>query len=86
MLAEDLKAPAPVVPVIPGQAGNLVAGDKVEHGKWGVGVVQAVDKWGVGVVQAVDNLSDGDTALTIHFPALGLKKLIARYAPLRKVE
>ncbi|MBT9142183.1 MAG: ATP-dependent DNA helicase PcrA [Dehalococcoidia bacterium] len=75
VLAEDLKAPAPVAPVIPGQAGNLVAGDKVEHGKWGV-----------GIVQAVDNLSDGDMVLTIHFPALGLKKLIARYAPLRKVE
>ncbi|MBS4006805.1 MAG: DNA helicase PcrA [Clostridium sp.] len=73
--AKDLEVSVPAVPVIPGQAGNLVAGDRVEHGKWGV-----------GVVQAVDCLSDGDTALTIHFPALGLKKLIARYAPLRKVE
>ena len=73
--AKDLKSPAAAAPAIPGQVGNLFVGDRVEH-----------SKWGVGVVQSVDSLSDGDTALTIHFPALGLKKVIERYAPLRKVE
>lgn len=61
-------------PSAPGRAVGLLAGDTVEHGKWGIGEVRAVDQ-----------LSDGDTVLTIYFPALGLKKVIARYAPLRKV-
>ncbi len=61
---------------IPAGAGEtMVVGDHVEHGKWGVGDVRAVDV-----------LSDGDTVLTIHFPDLGLKKVIARYAPLRKLK
>ncbi|MCR3922105.1 MAG: DNA helicase PcrA [Firmicutes bacterium] len=59
----------------PGEAGNLVVGDRVEHGKWGI-----------GDVKSVDTLSDGDIVLTIHFPSLGLKKVIARYAPLRKLK
>lgn len=66
---------APAAAVLPGQAGELAAGDRVEHGKWGI-----------GEIQAVDILSDGDTVLTIDFPAIGLKKVIARYAPLRKVK
>ncbi len=56
------------------EAAALRAGDRVEHAKWGV-----------GEVQAVDTLSDGDTVLTINFPAIGPKKVIARYAPLRKL-
>lgn len=61
---------------IPAGAGEtMVVGDHVEHGKWGAGEVRAVDV-----------LSDGDTVLTIHFPDLGLKKVIARYAPLRKLK
>lgn len=75
VLAQKTGSPIPVMPVIPGQAGNLAAGDRVEH-----------SKWGIGVVQSVDSLRDGDTVLTIYFSALGLKKVIARYAPLRKVE
>lgn len=57
-----------------GPAAALLVGDAVVHGKWGAGEVRAVEQ-----------LSDGDTALTIFFPSLGLKKVIARYAPLRKV-
>ncbi|MBT9172199.1 MAG: ATP-dependent DNA helicase PcrA [Syntrophomonadaceae bacterium] len=57
-----------------GQAADLLVGDAVEHSKWGAGEVRAVER-----------LSDGDTALTIFFPSLGFKKVIARYAPLRKV-
>jgi len=56
------------------QVAALLVGDAVEHGKWGAGEVRAVEP-----------LSDGDTVLTIFFPALGVKKVIARYAPLRKV-
>ncbi|NLZ39265.1 MAG: DNA helicase PcrA [Firmicutes bacterium] len=59
----------------PGEAESLAAGDKVEHAKWGV-----------GEVRSVDTLSDGDIVLTIYFPALGIKKVIARYAPLRKIK
>jgi DNA helicase-2/ATP-dependent DNA helicase PcrA len=65
--------PAPVAQP-PGQAENLRAGDRVEHAKWGI-----------GVVQATDTLSDGDTVLTISFPSIGFKKVIARYAPLRRL-
>ena len=59
----------------PGEAEKLTAGDKVEHAKWGA-----------GEVRGVDTLSDGDIVLTIYFPALGIKKVIARYAPLRKIK
>jgi DNA helicase-2/ATP-dependent DNA helicase PcrA len=69
-------ASATAAAAIPAGAGeSMVVGDHVEHGKWGTGEVRAVDV-----------LSDGDTVLTIHFPDLGLKKVIARYAPLRKVK
>ena len=57
------------------EAAALAAGDMVEHGKWGIGEIKSVDK-----------LSDGDVVLTIFFPALGLKKVIARYAPLRIIK
>ena len=68
-----MKAP-PDLPV-PGEAGDVEAGDRVEHARWGV-----------GEVRSVDSLSDGDRVLTIFFPSLGLKKVIARYAPLRKIK
>ena len=73
----DQEAPdtAPSVPLPVGEAGELAVGDRVEHGKWGE-----------GEIKAVDTLSDGDTVLTILFTTLGLKKVIARYAPLRKVK
>lgn len=75
VLDQEAAAAAPAAKVAPGQAGELAAGDRVEHGKWGV-----------GEVKSVDTLSDGDTVLTIYFATLGLKKVIARYAPLRKIE
>jgi hypothetical protein len=56
-------------------AKGLKTGDKVEH-----------SKWGEGEVHAVDTISDGDTVLTIYFSNLGFKKVIERYAPLRKLQ
>ncbi|MDW7651634.1 MAG: DNA helicase PcrA [Bacillota bacterium] len=75
VLEQNTEAQAPAVPAAPGEAGDLAVGDQVEHGKWGI-----------GEVRAKDTLSDGDTVLTIFFQSLGLKKVIARYAPLRKVK
>jgi len=64
-------------PAIPGGAAAGVpfaAGDKVEHAKWGVGTVVAVRG------------DEDDRELTIAFPApVGLKKLLARFAPIRKL-
>lgn len=50
-------------------------GDKVRHGKWGVGTVVKVQGEG------------DDTELNIAFPApVGVKRLLARYAPITRVE
>lgn len=55
--------------------GEYRAGDKVEHRKWGVGTVVAAS--GAGA----------DLELTVAFPApIGLKRLVAQFAPIRKVE
>lgn len=48
-------------------------GDKVEHGKWGQGVIVSVKGDG------------GDAEISVAFPGLGIKTLIARYAPLMKI-
>ncbi len=48
-------------------------GDKVEHKKWGQGVV--VSAKGEGT----------DVELTIAFPSQGIKKLLTKYAPLKKI-
>ncbi|MIP45684.1 ATP-dependent DNA helicase PcrA, partial [Salmonella enterica] len=57
-----------------GEAG-FKAGDKVQHGKWGTGTI-------VGVKG-----SGNDTELQIAFPApVGLKRLLAGFAPITKVE
>ncbi len=51
------------------------AGDKVSHGKWGTGVIVAVKG------------SGSDTELQIAFPApVGVKRLLAQFAPITKVE
>lgn len=51
------------------------AGDKVAHGKWGTGTVVAVKG------------SGNDTELQIAFPApVGVKRLLAGFAPITKVE
>ncbi len=75
ILSQDGAVAAPPGPQMPAGVKNLIIGDRVEH-----------SKWGEGEVRAVDSLSDGDTALTIYFPQLGLKKVIERYAPLRKLQ
>lgn len=58
-----------------GAAGvELNAGDKVSHARWGIGTVVTVRGEG------------DDRELTIAFPApTGLKKLLARFAPITKV-
>ena len=56
-------------------AGDYQAGDKVSHGKWGIGTVVSVKG------------SGNDTELHIAFPApMGLKRLLAGFAPITKVE
>jgi len=54
-----------------GETFNL--GDKVEHNKWGEGLVISVK-------------GSGDEAeVSVAFPDQGIKKLISRYAPIKKV-
>ncbi|MCL6601775.1 MAG: DNA helicase PcrA [Paenibacillus sp.] len=56
-------------------SGDFIAGDKVSHGKWGVGTVVSVKG------------SGNDTELQIAFPApVGIKRLLAGFAPITKVE
>lgn len=56
-------------------AGEYKAGDKVSHGKWGTGTVVAVKGTG------------NDTELQIAFPApVGVKRLLAGFAPITRVE
>ncbi|WP_196594634.1 DNA helicase PcrA [Pectinatus sottacetonis] len=49
------------------------AGDKAQHSKWGIGTIVAVSG------------SGEETQLTIAFPDLGIKKLMQKYAPIKKV-
>ncbi|MDR9857977.1 DNA helicase PcrA [Paenibacillus sp. VCA1] len=54
---------------------TLKAGDKVAHGKWGTGTVVSVKGTG------------NDTELQIAFPApVGVKRLLAGFAPITRVE
>lgn len=48
-------------------------GDKVEHRKWGKGTVVQV------------NNSSADIELTIAFPEVGIKNLMAAFAPIEKI-
>ncbi len=59
----------------PGAApGGYSAGDKVSHGKWGIGTVVSIKG------------SGNDTELQIAFPApVGVKRLLASFAPITKV-
>ncbi len=53
---------------------DFSTGDKVSHNKWGIGTVVTVKG------------SDDDTELHIAFPApVGIKRLLARFAPITKV-
>lgn len=53
--------------------GDYQLGDKVQHKKWGVGVIVAIKGEGK------------DAELTVTFPEQGIKKLMVEYAPLQKV-
>ncbi|MBX4145833.1 DNA helicase PcrA [Paenibacillus lautus] len=56
-------------------SGEFKAGDKVAHGKWGTGTIVAVKG------------SGNDMELQIAFPApVGVKRLLAGFAPITKVE
>ncbi|MFD1776541.1 DNA helicase PcrA [Paenibacillus rhizophilus] len=58
-----------------GASADFKAGDKVSHGKWGVGTIVAVKG------------SGNDMELQIAFPApVGVKRLLAGFAPISKVE
>ena len=52
----------------------FVLGDKVKHGKWGVGVI-------VGIKG-----KDKKAELEVAFPAQGIKRLLLEFAPLKKVK
>lgn len=54
--------------------GDYELGEKVEHGKWGQGVI-------IGLKG-----QDEDVEIQIAFPGQGIKTLLAKYAPLRKVK
>jgi DNA helicase-2/ATP-dependent DNA helicase PcrA len=57
------------------QSTDYTAGNKVTHNKWGTGTVVSVKGTG------------DDTELQIAFPApVGIKRLLARFAPVTKVE
>lgn len=56
-----------------GPGGPVRAGDRVEHARWGIGTVVSVGG------------KEDDPELVVAFPAAGIKRLIARYAPLRRV-
>lgn len=58
-----------------GAPADYKAGDKVSHGKWGIGTIVAVKGTG------------NDMELQIAFPApTGVKKLLASFAPITKAE
>jgi len=56
-----------------GTIGSYSLGDKLEHGKWGQGVVVSVKGDG------------GDAEISVAFPGIGIKTLVAKYAPLKKL-
>ncbi|MBM7854271.1 DNA helicase-2/ATP-dependent DNA helicase PcrA [Desulfohalotomaculum tongense] len=59
--------------ISPGEAEEFQLGDKVMHKKWGPGVIVAIKGEGA------------EAEITVTFPGQGMKKLIARYAPLQKI-
>ncbi|MFC4601601.1 DNA helicase PcrA [Cohnella hongkongensis] len=66
------QTPSAAKPVADGMA--IVAGDKVQHAKWGIGTVVSVKGTG------------NDAELQIAFPApVGVKRLLAAFAPVTKV-
>ncbi|HWI55081.1 MAG TPA: 3'-5' exonuclease, partial [Desulfobacteria bacterium] len=61
-------------PGTPGGTTDFVLGDKVVHGKWGQGVIVSVKG------------SGPDAQISVAFPGEGIKSLIAKYAPLKKIQ
>ena len=59
---------------LPKEENPFILGDKVEHNKWGQGVV-------VGV-----NGEGKDAEVKVAFPGQGIKTLLLRFAPLRKAK
>ncbi|MEG0731167.1 MAG: DNA helicase PcrA [Vagococcus sp.] len=57
-----------------GEASAWSPGDKAEHKKWGIGTVVKVSG------------SSKDLELDIAFPAQGIKRLLAAFAPIKKVD
>ena len=56
-------------------SGDYQAGDKVSHGKWGIGTIVSIKG------------SGNDMELQIAFPApVGVKRLLAGFAPITKVQ
>ncbi|KKC48763.1 hypothetical protein VE23_19440 [Paenibacillus sp. D9] len=70
-----MRVSTPGAPAAAGDAArSFAAGDKVAHKKWGTGVIVSVKGTG------------NDTEIQIAFPApVGLKKLLASFAPIEKV-
>ncbi|TFB14271.1 DNA helicase PcrA [Filobacillus milosensis] len=58
----------------PKQRQSWAPGDKVEHKKWGQGTVVKIEG------------SGEDTELDIAFPSQGVKRLLANFAPINKIE
>ncbi|MFZ5755033.1 MAG: hypothetical protein ACOY3J_12450, partial [Bacillota bacterium] len=68
------RAPVPVTSPGPGGYTQFNVGDKVEHRKWGQGVVVSVK-------------GEGEEAeIKVAFPNLGIKSLVAKYAPISKIQ
>lgn len=64
----------PVSAASGGEGADWKVGDKAEHGKWGIGTVVSVKGQGEG------------TELDIAFPSpTGIKRLLAKFAPIKKV-
>lgn len=62
----------PVMNTSGGEKLDWQVGDKAEHGKWGVGTVVSVKGSGDGL------------ELDIAFPSMGVKRLLAKFAPIKK--
>lgn len=63
----------PTVTTAPTTAQLFMIGDKVRHGSWGDGVV----------VQLSGN--GEDAMISVAFPGVGIKKLLVKYAPIKKI-
>ncbi len=66
------KSTAPVIR--PDMSIKWSTGDKVQHNKWGIGTVVSISG------------SGEEVQLTVAFPEQGIKKLIQKYAPIKKAD